>query len=400
LKLSQGSCLIIIVILTSWLVWQPQTCYSQGNSLVISQVGLSQTQGVTLLTMILNRSEQPKITPVLDRQAPELLIDFPNAKVANVPGSQAGDQQLVKKVRTAALPGGGGVRIIVELMPGKPYSYWRSGRAGARGAFQYIVGIKPDSAAGETYSTGSAATRGAGEAAPPPRTYTYERESTPRTEEERPSSGESSSYSGSSEYQRPTAGEMGEIARLMPAAAGPALGFLQQQGWSVQKDTSGRGGASQKFLLASSRYPNLSVKIEHIPTRAAGSPAIDVIAVSTDKLADSDADKYRQMIRWDMAKIKSHYEDIGDYYDDGLKPLRIRLRERSKAVALRDYEFFQKFLEAAVPQKPDLPEKIKKHLQDKANKRLEGAQYTESENPLVIMDMVDFYTLRVYYIGR
>ena len=101
-----------------------------------------------------------------------------------------------------------------------------------------------------------------------------------------------------------------------------------------------------------------------------------------------------------MAKIKSHYEDIGDYYDDGLKPLRIRLRERSKAIVLRDYEFFKKFLEVAVPQKPDLPEKIKKHAEEKANKRLEGAHYTESENPLVIMDMVDFYTLKVYYIGR
>jgi hypothetical protein len=185
----------------------------------------------------------------------------------------------------------------------------------------------------------------------------------------------------------------------MPAA-GPALGFLEQQGWSVQKDSAGRGGNSQKFLLASSRYPNLSIKIEHIPTKATGSPGINVIALSTDKLVDSDADKYRQMMRWDMATIKKHYEDIGDYYDDGLKPIRIRLRERSKAIVLRDYEFYQKFLEAAVPQKPELPEKIKKHVQDKANKRLEGAQYTESENPLVIMDMVDFYTLRVYYIGR
>jgi hypothetical protein len=76
------------------------------------------------------------------------------------------------------------------------------------------------------------------------------------------------------------------------------------------------------------------------------------------------------------------------------------LRERSKAIVLRDYEFFQQFLAAAVPQKPELADNIKKHVQEKANKRLEGAQYTESENPLVIFDMVDFYTLRVYFIGR
>ncbi len=233
--------------------------------------------------MILSQAEQPRIQPLADRQAPQLLIDFPKARVANVPVAQAGDQQLVKQVRTAALPGGG-VRIIVELMPGKPYSYWRSSRMGARGGYQYIVGIKPDSPRSETYLPVYRLQRELQEAVAPSRTYSSERESNSTAEAERPSYGESSSYSGSSEYQRPTSGEMGEIARLMPAA-GPVLGFLQQQGWSVQKDSSGRGGASQKFLLASSRYPNLSIKIEHIPTRAAGSPGINLIAVSTDKLA-------------------------------------------------------------------------------------------------------------------
>ena len=399
MKLRQRSFLILIVILIISAIWQPQKSYSQSPGLVISQVGLSQTQGTTFLTMILNQAEQPKIQPVADRQAPQLLIDFPKAKVANVPVRQAGDQKLVKQVRTAALPGGGGVRIIVELMPGQPYSYWRSSRPGARGAYQYIVGIKPDSPVKETPAASFPTASRTDDAVPPSRTYPSERESTTATEGERSSYGETGNYSGSSEYQRPSAGEMGEIARLIPAA-GPLLGFLQQQGWVVQKDSTGRGGASQKFLLESSRYPNLSIKIEHIKTRAAGSPGINLVALSTDKIQDSDADKYREMKRWDMAKIKSRYEDIGDYYDDGLKPLRERLRERSRAAVLRDYEFFQKFLEVAVPQKPDLPEKIKRHTQEKANKRLEGAQYTESENPLVIMDMVDFYTLRVYYIGK
>ncbi len=53
-----------------------------------------------------------------------------------------------------------------------------------------------------------------------------------------------------------------------------------------------------------------------------------------------------------------------------------------------------------MPQQPQLSDKVQKHVQEKVNKRLEGAQYTESENPLVIMDMVDFYTLRVYFVGR
>ncbi len=407
-KLCQRDFLLLIGILAGWIFWPPQFSYSQSNDLIISRVGLSQAQGTTFLTMILSRAEQPKIQPVADRQAPQLLIDFPKARVFNVPVAQAGDQQLVKQVRTVALPGGDGVRIILDLIPGRPYTFWRSSRDGSKGGYQYMVGIRPDSQGGEGYSPGlvvdrraSTVTQETAETSPPPRTYPSERESTPPTSEERASYGESRSSAASSDYQRPSSGELGEIARLMPAA-GPALGFLEQKGWSVQKDSAGRSGSpgSQKFLLASTRYPNLSITVEHIPTRAAGSPSINVIALSTDKLADSDADKYRQMVRWDMAAIKKHYEDIGDYYDDGLKPLRIRLRERSKAIVLRDYEFFKQFLEAAVPQKPELPEKIQKHVQDKVNKRLEGAQYTESENPLVMMDMVDFYTLKVYFIGR
>jgi hypothetical protein len=405
-KLCHRDFLLLVGLLAGLIIWQPQPGYGQNNDLVITQVGLSQAQGTTYLTMILNRADQPRIQPVADRQAPQLLIDFPKARVSNVPMTQAGDQQLVKQVRTVALPGGNGVRIIMDLMPGRPYTFWRSSRSGSKGGYQYMVGIKPEARVSEEFSPGLAVDRQAAsatkdaESPPPSRTYGSERDSNQAASGEHSSYEESSrTSSASTEYPRPTSGELGEIARLMPAA-GPVLGFLEQQGWSVQKDSAGRGGNSQKFLLASSRYPNLSIKIEHIPTKATGSPGINVIALSTDKLVDSDADKYRQMVRWDMAKIKKHYEDIGDYYDDGLKPIRIRLRERSKAIVLRDYEFYQKFMEAAVPQRPELPEKIKKHVQDKANKRLEGAQYTESENPLVIMDMVDFYTLKVYYIGR
>jgi hypothetical protein len=406
-KLRQRDFLLLVWILAGWIFWQPQLGYSQSNDLIITQVGLSQAQGTTFLTMILNRAEQPRIQPVADRKSPQLFIDFPKARITDVPLVQAGDQQLVKQVRTASLPGGNGVRIILDLVPDRPYSFWRSSKSGAKGGFQYMVGLKPDSPSSAGSASGSAAAGRTAAAppepaapSPPASTYSTEGGTRPSASEESSSNGESRRTAGA-EYPRPTSGEMAEIARLMPAA-GSALGFLEQKGWRVQKDSAGRSGTpgSQKFLLTSSQYPNLSVTVEHIPTKAAGSSGINLIALSTDKLVDSDADKYRQMVRWDLAAIKSHYEDIGDYYDDGLKPLRIRLRERSKAIVLRDYEFFKQFLEAAVPQKPELPEKLKKHVQEKTNKRLEGALYTESEDPLVIMDMMDFYTLRVYYIGR
>lgn len=398
MKLRQRVFVFLGCLVVSWIGWQPPAGYGQDSNLVISRVGLSQAQGTTFLTTILSRAAQPKIQPVVDRQAPQLLIDFPSAKVLDVPAVQAGDQQLVRQVRTVALPGGDGVRIILDLVPGRPYTYWRSSRGAPKGGFQFMVGIKPDFKDGELYSPGLAVDRRAGsptqektDTPPPPRTAPPDREPRPREPDYR---------SADADTRRPMSSSMGEIFQLMPTA-GPTLALLEEKGWSVQKDTTGRGAAgSRKFLLTSSQYPNLSVTAEHIPTKAEGSTPINVITVATDKIADSDADQYRQKIRWDMATIKKHYEDIGDYYDDGLKPLRLRLRERSKAAMLRDFDFIKQFLETAVPRKPELVNQVKQHLDERANKRLEGAQYTESENPLVILDMVDFYSLRVYFIGR
>ena len=105
MKLRQRDFLLLLGILAGWIFWQPQPGYSQNNDLIISRVGLSQAQGTTFLTMILSRVDQPKIQPVADRQSPQLLIDFPKAKVSNVPAVQAGDQQLVKQVRTTASAG-------------------------------------------------------------------------------------------------------------------------------------------------------------------------------------------------------------------------------------------------------------------------------------------------------
>ncbi len=346
MKLRLRELLLLFGVLVGF-VWQPQLGFGQSNGVIISRVGLSQAHGTTFLTMILSRADQPKIHPVTDRQSPQLLIDFPKAKVFDVPANQPGDQQLVKQVRTVALPGGDGVRIILDLFPGRPYTYWRSSKAGTSGGNQYMIGIKPDPQGGEGSSPGlvadkrsSAPAQESAPASPPTRNYPSEREpaTPPAASEDRASAESSRTSTDTSDYRRPTSGPMSEIAQLMPAA-GPALGFLEQKGWSVQKNTTGRAGSpgTKKFLLSNSQYPNLSINIEHIPTHAAGSPGINLIALSTDKIADSDADKYRHMVHWDMAAIKKHYEDIGDYYDDGLKPLRLRLREQSKAIGTEKF---------------------------------------------------------------
>ncbi len=371
---------------------------AQSDSLIISRLGLSRAQGTTFLTMILSRPVQPKIQPVVDPQSPQLIIDFPQARVFDIPMVQAGDDQLVKQVRTMALPGGDGVRIVAELIPGRPYTYWRTSRTSPRGGYQFIVGIRPEAGAAPPAPPPQAAQPSPPAVPTPPTLPRPEPRvgSTPAPDQATAPRTPPRDY----DYQRPTSGSLADIYQLMPAA-GPVLEFLERQGWTAQKDPGGRKGSpgSQRFVLSNERHPALSIAAEHIPTRATQMPAVNLLAVSTNKMDDPDANKYRQMVRWDLATIKKHFEDIGDYYDDGLKPLRLRLRERSKAVFLREFDFLQQFLEIAAPGKPGLAAQVKNHLNEKVNKRLEGAQYTESTDPLVIFDMTDFYTLRVYVSG-
>ncbi|MGQ9920571.1 MAG: hypothetical protein ACUVRZ_04490 [Desulfobacca sp.] len=390
----------------SWLILVPLTVLAQSDNLIISRLGLSQVQGTTLLTMILSRPAQPSIQPLADPQTPQLIIDFPQARVFDVPLVQAGDEQLVKQVRTMAIPGGDGVRIVLELVPGRAYTFWRVSRVAPRGGYQFVLGIRPDAAAGPPAPPPSETARPtvprtpAPATAPPP-SPPYEPGPTASPRSAAPPEAVAQPRTPTYDYRRPTSGPMSEIANLMPDA-GPVLEFLERQGWTAQKDNAGRKGSpgSQRFLLTNAAHPDLSVVAEHVPTKASNIPGVNVIALSTDRLADPDAQKYRQMVRWDLATIRKHFEDIGDYYDDGLKPLRIRLRERAKAAFLREFDFLQQFLLAAVPQKPELAAQIRKHLDERVNKRLEGAQYTESANPLVIFDLTDFYTIRVYFLGR
>jgi len=39
------------------------------------------------------------------------------------------------------------------------------------------------------------------------------------------------------------------------------------------------------------------------------------------------------------------------------------------------------------------------HVREKVNPRFEGVQYTISENPLIILNQVDFLYVKVFYLG-
>jgi hypothetical protein len=98
-----------------------------------------------------------------------------------------------------------------------------------------------------------------------------------------------------------------------------------------------------------------------------------------------------------FAEIRKDHEDIGDFFDDTLKPYRVKLREETKALVLRSPQVFQNFLNLAT-RNPTVTEKVMGHIREKVNQRFEGVQYTELENPLVLLSLVDFLYVRVYFL--
>ena len=60
----------------------------------------------------------------------------------------------------------------------------------------------------------------------------------------------------------------------------------------------------------------------------------------------------------EFRKIKQDYEDIGDFFDDALKPLRVKLREETKALVLSHAAVFQNFLKRACPQNPQVADRL------------------------------------------
>jgi hypothetical protein len=191
-----------------------------------------------------------------------------------------------------------------------------------------------------------------------------------------------------------------ELRRLIPRA-GNLLQGLETEGWRVaESNRYDRPGArfSRDFILTNSRYPALSVKIAYLPANIPNTPNISIIMLTTDSLQSEAASQYRGLRQWSFGKIRQKYEDIGDFFEDALKPLRVKLREETKTVALRDAAVFQNFLKLVCPNDPQVIEKVMKHVREKVSPRFEGVQFTVSEKPLVFLNLVDFLFVKVYIV--
>lgn len=360
------------------------SAWGRNGAVEVRRLGLSRVGENTMLTMVLSRAVEPRISSRTQGGKPQLVLEFPQAQAGRLPTRLAGDNLLVEQVRTESSPGGG-VKIVVDLFPETPYKFWRQSRS-TPGGQTFILGLTPDPTAAQARQAPTPE---------PPETpeVTSEREPEPP-----PPAPED--YGVKEERGSVAPGSFAELRRLIPKA-GPLLQGLESDGWSVSESrTYDRPGQrfSRDFVLTHRRYPEMAIKIVNLPANAPNVPHINIIMLTTDNLRGETADKYRSMRQWSFGRIKKEYEDIGDFFDDALKPLRVKLRNETKNVVLRDAKVFQAFLQRACPQKPELSQKFMEHVNAKVNQRFEGVQYTLSETPLVILNMVDFLYVKVFFL--
>jgi hypothetical protein len=369
----------------------PRTAWGAGQ-VEVRNLGLSRVGENTLLTVILSRSAEPRISSVQTAGKPQLVVEFPQARLGHAPTRLEGDDLLVEQVQ--AQSSAGGVRITLDLFPDQPYAYWRQSRAGAGGQTLFILGLKTDATAAMERQP-----RAAPEWQPSKRS--------PYAAKEAPESGYTppAAEPSAPEYQPaspPVAvtGSLAEVGRLIPKAGG-VLQYLGSDGWAISEaHTYDRPGQrfGRDFVLTNRKYPELAVKILYLQSRAPGTPNIGIVSLTTDNLGGETAAKYRDLRKWTFSQIKQKFEDIGDFFDDALKPLRVKLREQTKSVALKDAAVFENFVKAADPANPQAGAKVMGHVREKVSPRFEGVQYTVSENPLIILNMVDFLYVKVYFL--
>lgn len=363
----------------------------------VRRLGLSRVGENTLLTVILDRAAQPRITSTQTSGKPQMVVEFAPARAGNLPPRIEGDDLLVQQVLTQSSPEAG-VRITLDLFPDQPYAFWRQTRPGVGGQTLFILGLKAD-----TSGRGQAQMRAPSPAEPEPSIAEPppaagpgpEWESSPPPPEPAPETYRQPQLEGNA-----MPGSFAELRRLIPKA-GALLQSLERNGWSVSNShTYDRSGQrySRDFSLINQKYPELVVKILYLPANVANTPNIGIVSLCTDQLGGADAEKYQSLRQWSFSRIKKDYEDIGDFFEDALKPLRVKLREQTKAVALKDAAVFQNFVKAAC-NNPQMADKLMSHVREKVNPRFEGVQYTISENPLIILNQVDFLYVKVYFLG-
>lgn len=395
---------VVLMLGVACAVGIPLGVWAQAQKVEVRNLGISRLGERTMVTILLDRAATPRVAPYTGKDRSQLVVDFPQAWAGKLPDNLAGDDVLVKQVRNEVSEAG--VKIIVELFPDRPYIWKREMTPLSGGRAMYRLTLRADPAGASAKPPRSALP-----ATPPP---LAPRDSATAAPAPPPAPGPEATGAGGEELTpatpvppapapaTPPSGPFAELYSLAPQARG-LWDYLRGEGWSMaQVQNYDRPGtrSSRSFHLTNARYPEMRVRVAHVPSNAPGTPNINIVDLSMDKLTGKAVDEYRKLRQWDFGKIKSKYEDIGDFFDDALKPLRVEIRQKCQSLAQRHASVVKGFLGQAAPQKPQLGDKALSLINKKVSPRFEGVQYTLSENPLVILNLVDFLYIRVYFLGR
>ncbi len=379
---------LTLVILAVW--GGPTRVWGSASILEVESLGLSRSGDTTLLTVLVNRAADARVTTETIGGTPRLVVEFFQAQAGRLPARVWGDDVLVRQVDTEVSSAARTVRITLELIPNRPYRFWRQSRRLASGQWVFLVGLK--SAADPAQEERPAPARKEAPSLPEPPTP---RVGQPVWKAEAPRQ-----YQPPPEAGGPLSGEFAELGRLTPKTAS-LLRYLETDGWVLEKSEDyDRPGQrfSRGFFLNNAKHPEMVVKIAYLPANTPGAPNVGIITLSMENLGGETAAEYRKLRKWSFSQIKQKFEDIGDFFDDALKPLRVKLRQQCQELANREATFLKHYLQQAFPGNPEVADQVLKHIQQKVSPRFEGVQYTISEDPLGILNLVDFLFVRVYYL--
>ena len=95
-----------------------------------------------MVTVILNRSANPRVTAYTGARRSQVVIEFPQARAANLPETLAGDESLVQSLKTEV--SATGVKIMVAMFPGRPYHMSREILPLSKGLAMFRLGLRFD----------------------------------------------------------------------------------------------------------------------------------------------------------------------------------------------------------------------------------------------------------------
>jgi lipoprotein-anchoring transpeptidase ErfK/SrfK len=135
-----GGALLILGIGFAW--WLPSPTMAAPPSVEVRNLGISRVGERTMVTVILNQAANPRVTPFTGANRSQVVIEFPQAQAAKLPETQAGDESLVKSVKTEV--SATGVKIIVEMFSDRPYLMSREILPLSKGLAMFRLGLRFD----------------------------------------------------------------------------------------------------------------------------------------------------------------------------------------------------------------------------------------------------------------